>query len=77
MLEEAKVKDIVIKKLIQSGWNKDDILLDQRITLDGRLIQVDILLLYELFPLAIVEVKSPSNLIYIVVFVSGVIHIGL
>ncbi len=60
MLEEAQVKDLVINRLIQAGWNKDDILLDQRVTLAGRLIQVDLLLLYELFPFAIIEVKSSS-----------------
>jgi len=61
MIEESKVKDLVLEKLIQAGWNKNDILLDQRITSDGRLIQVDILLLYELYPLAVIEVKSNTK----------------
>src|SRR5262245_11416210 len=61
MIEDSKVKDLVIEKIIQAGWKKADILLDQRITSEGRLIQVDLLILYELYPLAVIQVKSSTK----------------
>jgi hypothetical protein len=60
-LLESELEAVIQKELIKIGWAKEDILVEVYLNHDGRRLRPDMILLYNLYPLAILEVKSPSK----------------
>ena len=55
---DSNIEKKVFQDLLQAGWQKEDILLHQKISTQERLTEIDIVLLYQLVPMAVIEVKS-------------------
>jgi hypothetical protein len=58
MTSESEITQIVIEKLRQVGWNDADILIQPNLYFDERVYRPDIILLFNLYPIAIIEVKN-------------------
>lgn len=56
---DSALEEKIFSALLASGWRREDVLFHQRISWQGRLVEVDIVLLYNIFPLAFIEVKAP------------------
>jgi hypothetical protein len=54
----SELERLVYQQLLMVGWKAGDILIDPPLTADGRRYRPDFLLLYNLYPLAILEVKA-------------------
>ena len=50
--------DSVRRRLIEAGWKAEDILVDQTIVKEGARLRPDIVLMHNLLPLAVIEMKS-------------------
>lgn len=56
---EDRIREQIKLQLLESGWNSEDILEDQSVCQDGKIFRIDMVLLYNLYPLAVIEIKSP------------------
>lgn len=74
MIREIQVREQVKQFLFEAGWNSDDILDEQPAHFEGKVMRVDIVLLYNLYPLAVIEVKSPSTSLKLVAAVDQAIQ---
>lgn len=57
MISEKEAQEQVKQLLYGAGWNSDDIIEEQTVYFQGKVMRVDIILLYHLYPLAVIEIK--------------------
>jgi hypothetical protein len=58
MAAREPIEEGVHLLILQAGWNGNDILADRMAYNDGRVLTLDLVLLYRLYPLAVVELGS-------------------
>jgi len=61
MIREEQIHRQVTQLLLEAEWNEDDLLEEQAIYFQGRVMRPDIVLCHNLYPLAVVEVKRHSD----------------
>jgi len=62
-MKEVFEPELIKQQLSEAGWTRDDILTEQTVHYQGNRFRLDIVLLYNLYPIAIVEVKRPYTAI--------------
>lgn len=60
MMSEEHTRRQVETLLLEAGWNSDDILEEQSVYFRGRVLRPDMVLLCQLFPLAVIEIKGSA-----------------
>lgn len=61
MIREKQIHEQVKRLLLEAGWNKDDLLEEQTIYFREKVMRPDIVLSHNLYPMAAVEIKRPSD----------------
>jgi type I restriction enzyme R subunit len=61
MMNDGQVRQRVKRLLLEAGWQDDDILEDQWIYSRGQVIQMDFVLLYNLYPFAVIGVNGSNT----------------
>lgn len=57
-MQGGVIRDRVRSQLGEAGWNPEDILEEQSISQNGNRFRIDVVLLYNLYPLAAIEIKN-------------------
>jgi type I restriction enzyme R subunit len=61
MMNDAQVRQRVKRLLLEAGWQDDDILQEQWIYCRGQVMQMDVVLLYNMYPLAVIGVNGSNT----------------